>query len=269
MKVILAGYSKTGTKTMATAFRMLGYNTYDAMENYYYAHKVWVRIFKGKATLDEIQEAFADVDAMTDTPAHYYWEKLHEAFPDAKIILTLREEDSWYKSLIKWINLLNRNWFIQVVLLFAPAAWTRLKYQDHINSFVGHFVRFPKMKIVPMNEKILREHYRYHNANILQKAPKDKLLVYNVSEGWKPLCEFLGVEIPDKPFPHKNKGGDILQDMAKSDNVASILVKQSAISLAIFTGIMAFGGYKFFTSDAWSIFSRNVSRCITDTWKQI
>lgn len=87
MKVILAGYSKTGTKTMAAAFDTLGLNTYDYFENLYYLYNDWLEIFDGKATKEDIRKMFDGVDALTDSPVFYYWEELAEAFPEAKVRL--------------------------------------------------------------------------------------------------------------------------------------------------------------------------------------
>ncbi|XP_076823418.1 uncharacterized protein LOC143469561 [Clavelina lepadiformis] len=100
MKVIVAGLSKTGTKSMADALRMLGYSVYDYMENYEYLHKDWEKIFAGDGTTDDFRRMYKDVDAITDTPAAYFWDEIHKAFPDAKIILTMRDnEERWFKSL--------------------------------------------------------------------------------------------------------------------------------------------------------------------------
>ena len=84
---------------------------------------------------------------------------------------------------------------------------------------------------------------------IFQNAPKDKLLVYNCKEGWEPLCKFLEVDVPDIPFPHKNKSGSIFDDLLKSNEVM-IRVKREAIAvgsgLVVCLGVAIFGGLKYF-----------------------
>ena len=85
MKVICAGYPKTGTKSMQAAVTELGYNDYDAMENFAYLQDDWIKIFKEGGTTEDFRRMFENVDAVTDVPAAAYWDEIHKAFPDAKV----------------------------------------------------------------------------------------------------------------------------------------------------------------------------------------
>ena len=85
MKVIYAGFSKCGTKTMAQALRDLGYNVYDFMENYEFLGDKWMKIFQEGGTKEDFYEMYKDVDAVTDAPCCYFWKQILEAFPDAKV----------------------------------------------------------------------------------------------------------------------------------------------------------------------------------------
>nr|CAB3261762.1 uncharacterized protein LOC100177270 [Phallusia mammillata] len=253
MKVILAGYPKTGTKTMAAVFTMLGYNNYDYLENYFYLHKEWLKIFDGSATNEDIRKMFGDVDALTDTPVCLYWEELHQAFPEAKIILTTRDEDSWYKSLMKQLESANSNFLLWMVCVVSPQSILRLSYNYHTSGrFFGDLSGWPSCRLRPYHEKVQRALYRQHNYSVMKKAPKDKLLVYNVSEGWEPLCEFLGVEIPDKPFPHKNKDAALIKEMTENNKVMQRIILEGVISLSVVTVLVGYAGYRFCESDTCS-----------------
>ena len=85
MKVILAGLSKTGTKSMAMALRILGYCVYDVTENFSILGDKWLKIMEEGGNLEDFQEMYETVDATGDLPAAYYWEEILEAFPDAKV----------------------------------------------------------------------------------------------------------------------------------------------------------------------------------------
>jgi len=86
MKVIYVGFSKTGTKTMASAFRILGYKCYDSLEYYTYQKDEWKMIFLKGGTKEDFKKMLEDVDATTDVPGCFYWEQILEAFPDLKVI---------------------------------------------------------------------------------------------------------------------------------------------------------------------------------------
>ena len=85
MKVIVAGYSKTGTKTMAAALKELGYNVYDNIEHFVFHFEEWNKIFKGNGSVPDFKRMYENVDAVTDWPACIFWKEIHENFPDAKV----------------------------------------------------------------------------------------------------------------------------------------------------------------------------------------
>ena len=89
MKVIVASYWKTGTKTMCAALTELGYNVYDSIEHYLIHGEEWMKILNGNGSVDNFKKMYKDVDAVTDFPANTFWKEISEAFPDAKVNLKL------------------------------------------------------------------------------------------------------------------------------------------------------------------------------------
>ena len=85
MKVIFAGFSKTGTKSMNSALTELGYNVYDFIDHFWYHEKYWTKIFKDGGNILDFQEMYKNVDAVVDMPAFLFWKEISEAFPDAKV----------------------------------------------------------------------------------------------------------------------------------------------------------------------------------------
>ena len=86
MKVIVAGLSKTGTKSMQHALKVLGYNVYDFWENFSYLGSDWEKICSGGGSSEDFYNMFKNVDAVTDNPAAYFWDEIYKAFPDAKVM---------------------------------------------------------------------------------------------------------------------------------------------------------------------------------------
>lgn len=85
MRIICSGLSKTGTKTMAVALTMLGYNVHDFKEQYFCNGDELCRMMTEGWTEEDLKRVFGNVDAVTDLPANYMWEELLEVFPDAKV----------------------------------------------------------------------------------------------------------------------------------------------------------------------------------------
>jgi hypothetical protein len=183
MKVIVAGFSRTGTMSTQVALDKLGYRTYhmfEAIKNQEKGHlDMWNAFMEGKNSMDW-EKLFEGYDASTDLPACIYWREMMVAFPDAKVILTIRDAESWWKS-----------------------------YQSLVESQQGpvdHLLFLPRFKkldrLVENNE---------HNEAVKTTVPADRLLIFDVKDGWEPLCKFLGVPTPDEPFPHENIGTKLVE----------------------------------------------------------
>ena len=85
MKVIVAGYSKTGTKSMNAALSQLGYKVYDAPEHFSVHLDEYTKILHDGYTTEDFRKMYEDVDAVVDIPAFFFWDEIHKAFPDAKV----------------------------------------------------------------------------------------------------------------------------------------------------------------------------------------
>nr|CAB3263096.1 uncharacterized protein LOC101242677 [Phallusia mammillata] len=246
MKVICAGMSKTGTKTMQLALQMLGYEVYDFLENYTILGDDWERIFKNGSTTEDFRRMYENVDAVTDIPAAYFWDEIHKAFPDSKIILMLRpDEDTWWSS-IEAQNKTLTSFSYRLTTFLSPTLRGLGTFGRRLAVAVYGW-ESPPLSLFgssPLNELLIRMTYRRHNAHVLQNAPKDKLLVYCVKDGWEPLCEFLGVEVPKDPFPHKNVRGNIVEELFKTNPVFIRMQREAAFSACAILALTLYGGYK-------------------------
>nr|XP_039263445.1 uncharacterized protein LOC120339396 [Styela clava] len=188
---------------------------------------------------------FEDVDAVTDVPSCYFWEEIHKAFPDAKIILTLRENDEvWPKSFKNQMKTSNGNTMVTLLSYLSPTFQRSLfDIGFAMSPVIFGLADMRHIAYDSVNGDMLKLKYRAHNAHVMQNAPPDKLLVYKVTEGWYPLCKFLGVPVPDKPFPHKNKGGAMIEEHLKSDPIVQKMKREMMVSSILCTAFLGLGVY--------------------------
>jgi hypothetical protein len=200
MKIIVAGFSRTGTMSMQVALEKLGYRSYhffEMMANYENNHiKMWNDYMEGKSDMDWVK-LLEGYDASTDLPACIYWREMMEAFPDAKVILTVREPEKWWDS---WTAMVKSQ----------ESSVDRLKFLPRFKAVDQAVINFEREWFNIEPGKYVREdsmaRFVKHNEDVKSAVPEDRLLVFSVTEGWEPLCNFLGVPVPDEPFPHENVG---------------------------------------------------------------
>ena len=203
MKIICAGVGKTGTKSIAKALRHLGFTVFDWEEQTFDFQDHWVDVFQNGAQLD-VKRVYQHADAIVDAPGNFFWEEILEAYPDSKVILSEREEDSWLKSAVNQLQVIEAVISRRFLCVLSPTSRKRLFVTySVINALVG--------SANPKSGFILRKRYREHNHRVKSLVPPEKLLVYNVKQGWKPLCDFLGCEVPTVAFPHENIKGEIAE----------------------------------------------------------
>lgn len=206
MKIIGVGLSRTGSMSLKYALDDLGFPCYHmivAVENFARGDlDLWLDFMEGRTKMDW-DSVFEGYDATVDTPPAVYYEELYEKYPDAKFILTVRNADNWYASLSKLMNM--HDTLIEK-LTFMP----RFKAFQRVYRILEKEVK----KYGDDKESIIK-YFHAHNDAVKSFIPSEKLLVFEVKDGWGPLCEFLGVEIPDKEFPNLNSGVDSLDKIFK------------------------------------------------------
>jgi hypothetical protein len=200
MKVIVAGFSRSGIHSMQAALEALGYrgyNFYEMMRNFEKGHMdMWNDFMEGKGKMDW-NFIYDGYDASLDIPSCIYWREQMEAFPDARVILTVRDLDAWWNS---WSNAVSSQEQSVISLGYLPrfAAVRRM-----VINWEKNFFRIEPGKYVAEDTKA-RIHE--HNEAVKATVPPERLLVFNFQDGWEPLCKFLGFPVPDEPFPHEHAG---------------------------------------------------------------
>jgi len=217
IEVIGAGLGRTGTKSLQAGLDILGYKTYH-FPLPEHAEK-WAQFAEGKISCDAVLEMVAR-DGFTATcdnpPADVYAEQLKK-YPNAKVVLTVRDSSAkWatsWRVLMHFIEVQERPFsllyptFIQWVPFMR--AWKRMR------GYIGTHLGLPPGMLIrgwssqPDPDAFLMACYEKHNRQVVASVPADRLLVFNVKEGWAPLCAFLGKEVPPEPFPFANETADL------------------------------------------------------------
>jgi hypothetical protein len=192
LKIIGAGFGRTGTLSLKFALEQLGFAPcYHMMEVWRGSgdSDKWEAIANG-ATPDW-NDVFAGYPATVDWPSCHYWRDLAKAYPDAKILLTERDPEAWYKSIASTI-------FPQ--LDTEPYADPRREAQRRM----AHLIVIEQTFGGRLDRDHVIDVYLRHNEAVKREVPAGRLLVYDTPQGWGPLCAFLGVPMPDAPFPRTN-----------------------------------------------------------------
>ncbi|TDD93308.1 sulfotransferase family protein [Actinomadura rubrisoli] len=209
MKVIGAGFGRTGTASLREALDMLG------LGPCYHMRTVIAEPFRVRQWRDIGQGLDADWDAVfagfpsaVDWPAAAYWRELADRYPAAKVVLTVRDPERWYDSVTSTI-------FASAMAERGPLPARRRVIRWLVARRVPDFALFPQMMRATVVDRLFdgriddRAHalkvFERHVAEVKAVVPPERLLVFDVREGWEPLCAFLGVPVPDEPFPRVNE----------------------------------------------------------------
>ena len=241
MEVIGAGWGRTGTRSLKHALQFLtgrpSYHMQNILLNKKEAIKWHNSIFKNNETFDW-GEIYKGYGACLDFPSCNYYKELMNAFPQAKVILTIRDDVSWIKS---W-NVLNNKILKSFTFKFlakVPKTSFKLQKDIHNKLILGKSGAF--QGAVTDEEKMKK--FNKWNESVIKHVPKERLLVYEVKQGWGPLCKFLNVPEPNIPFPYKNKTKN-MGHMSRFINLTFIILIIIVIAIiisSVFFGVQYFG----------------------------
>ncbi len=222
LAVIGAGFGRTGTMSLKAALEELGfgpcYHMTEVFENPEHV-ELWEAAARGEPV--NWEEVFGGYRAAVDWPAAAFYEELMARYPEARVVLTVRDADRWYESARSTIYGIRG---LAASPAFTVASWfvPRLRNLRRAALMAGELIwdgvfdgRFED-----------RRHaigvYERWNEEVRRRVPAHRLLVYEVKEGWGPLCGFLEVDVPEgKPFPHLNDGASFRRTVRRRLHLAS------------------------------------------------
>lgn len=192
LDVIGAGFGRTGTLTLKTALEMLGFGPcHHMVEVIKHPEQIpfWNRAAKGEPV--DWEDVYGSYRATVDWPGCHFYAQLAERYPQAKVILSLRDPERWYESMSN------------TILPGMEKMGLDTLTDDHPMLFGGLIIArdafgfdFSKANVIAAFER--------HNTQVRRRIAPERLLVFEAAQGWEPLCAHLGVPAPDEPFPRVN-----------------------------------------------------------------
>lgn len=215
IRVIGAGLGRTGTGSLHAALEILGFRTYQFAEMLKdTAHALtWGDLAEGHATADQVIDMMLDsgFNASVDLPSSELYAEQLKRFPDSKVILSVRDSgDQWansWRTLLEIAALMDRPFSLSFpsFLQWMPSMRALRKIRCWWGTgTIGLQKCALAYKYGEHSSEWLPDQYAAHNRRVRAIVPAASLLEFNVKEGWDPLCAFLGVPVPDRPFPRVN-----------------------------------------------------------------
>jgi hypothetical protein len=198
LKLINAGLGRTGTTSLKVALERLDfgpcYHMFDIVSSKERLEQ-WEKIVCA-AQRPDWEAVFDGYTSAVDGPCAIYYRQIMEAFPKAKIILTVRDAERWYQSTY------------ETLYQFALKGGEN---PPEINSMQARLYRVTNTMVWNglfggrfADKEYAIKVFHDRNQEVVQNIDPDNLLVYDVKQGWEPLCAFLGVDVPSEDFPHVN-----------------------------------------------------------------
>lgn len=198
LSVIGAGLGRTGTASLKVALEMLGLGRCHHMSEVFGSSEqidLWVKAANGAPDWPAI---FKGYGAAVDFPTSAFWRELSQYYPDAKIILSLRDPEKWYESTQETI--------------LSPAMSAGFEHMPFAPVVKNVVHRFFDGEIHDHDHLIAK--FKRHNEDVIRSIPKERLLVFEAKDGWAPLCKFLGKPVPSEAYPRVNSKEEMKPMMA-------------------------------------------------------
>lgn len=196
LEVIGSGLGRTGTMSLQSALNLLGFGPCHHMREVF-AHPetmaLWTAAGEGRADWESI---FRGYRSAVDYPTAAYWREVTACYPDARVIHTIRDPDAWFDS-------------TQATIFGRDGPPARALTSDGtLGDFFRSFMR--EFRDHMHDRAFMTDYFCRHTEAVRAAIRPERLLIYEVKDGWEPLCRFLGVPVPDQPFPSQNDRAEFI-----------------------------------------------------------
>jgi hypothetical protein len=199
LDVIGAGFGRTGTMSLKFALEILGlgpcYHMMEVQKNPGHS-EAWRSAIDGAPDWNQL---FHGYRSTVDWPSTYFWRDLVRHFSSAKIILSVRPAKTWRESIDKTI--------FQALRMpsFSPNQ-ALVTHREMVRKIIFGLT-FAQNIDDPAHVISI---YERHNEEVIRNIDPNRLLIFQASQGWAPLCQFLGKPIPNVNFPHVNSSEEFV-----------------------------------------------------------
>jgi Sulfotransferase domain len=199
LKIVGSGFGRTGTMSLKRALEQLAFGPCHHMEELLlHSEQIhfWQGIVAGRTM--NWEEVFAGYNSQVDWPGAHVWQDLAAAYPQAKVIQTVRPEKHWWKSFSQTI----------AALLTSDQQMAPPPHIVALTQMATEMISTQTFGGSMTDKEVALAAYRRRTDEVRAAIPPGRLLVFDVAEGWQPLCRFLEVAVPSTPFPRLNSTED-------------------------------------------------------------
>ena len=231
LEIIHAGFHRTGTSSLSIALDILGYgpvwhsattpDKYPKMAkksfDWWVNNNIMKRLNDGEYIKFQDWLNIIQCRVVMDFPINFYWEQLYKQYPDTKVILSIRDFDRWYDSNCWLVDREYNSWKLKYFGVYLIPLWWIINYDYYGFHYHNNISRL----LNPKNKSLVKQIYwDNYIENVKNKVKDGNLLIYNIKDGWDPLCKFLNVDVPKKEFPHINDKANVERIVSASERRA-------------------------------------------------
>ncbi len=204
LEIISSGFGRTGTSSTKLALEILGFGPCHHMDEVLASPSqvaLWQDVAAGKSV--DVADLFAGYRSQVDFPGAHLWRETAARFPQAKVLHTVRPEEKWWTSFSQTIGKLN-------------ATHRSLDLPPHVHDMLDVADELFTRRTLggdPTDREACIAAFRARQAEVEATIAPGRLLVFDVAQGWDPLCAFLDVPVPDQPFPRRNDSAQYWDDL--------------------------------------------------------